>query len=704
MSTDCQAVLVDWTVAAVPWRVAVPADKSIAQRALILSAMASGESVLRGALGGLDTRSTAAALAALGVESSRPGGTGPGDLRICGRGLASWSSPDGVLDLGNSGTGARLLAGAIAAQPISAVLVGDRSLSRRPMARIARPLGRMGAGVEYLDKAGRLPMRVTGGTLAPLAHESSVASAQVKSALLLAGVGAGVPIEVREPVRSRDHTERLLGAMGAAVAEGEADGGWRVRVPRPPSGLEPIELEIPGDFSSSAFLIAAWVLGRPGDVIEVRGVGVNPTRTGFLGVLSRMGAKVEVAERERRAGEAVGEVRVWAPSERLRPVEVGRDEVPALIDELPLVAVLAARAEGVTTITGAGELRVKESDRLEALARNLQGVGVAAEETPDGLVVEGTGRRLRGGVRSFGDHRIAMAFGALNADPGCSVEVLDGEVAEVSYPGFWRTLARMRSGDGGDSPARATAPEAGPELDAAAGHTLEARPDPDCLVVAIDGAAASGKSTTSREVAEFLGYRHLDSGALYRAVAAQLVADGMGESTLGEMTAEWVKGLAIQLLWEDGQMEVWSRGCRIAESERRDERVNAIVSQVAASPVVRDYLLPMQRTSATGPGLVAEGRDIGTVVFPDAAVKVFLQADPRVRATRRLLQRDARRPSEAEVEAEAAKLLLRDRRDTSRAAAPLRRASDAVLIDTTATSPSEQVQLIVELVRSARRS
>ncbi|MCY3943645.1 MAG: (d)CMP kinase, partial [Gemmatimonadetes bacterium] len=501
-----------------------------------------------------------------------------------------------------------------------------------------------------------------------------------------------------------DHTERLLEAMGAAVAEGEADGGWRVRVPRPPSRLEPIELEIPGDFSSAASLVTAWVLGRPGDAIEVRGVGVNPTRTGFLGVLSRMGVSVEVAERERRAGEAVGEVRVWAPSERLRPVEVGRDEVPALIDELPLVAVLAARAEGVTTITGAGELRVKESDRLETLARNLQRVGVAAEETPDGLVVEGTGRRLWGEVRSFGDHRIAMAFGALNADPGCSVEVLDGEVAEVSYPGFWRALARMRSGEGGGSPSQATAPGAGPEFDAAAEDTPEARPDPDCLVVAIDGAAASGKSTTSREVAELLGYRHLDSGALYRAVAAQLVADGMGEGALGEMTAEWVNGLAIQLLWKGGRMELRSRGRRIAESERRDERVNAIVSQVAASPVVRDYLLPMQRTSAKGPGLVAEGRDIGTVVFPDAAVKVFLQADARVRATRRLLQRGARRPSEAEVGAEAAKLLLRDRRDASRAAAPLRRATDAVLIDTTATSPSEQVRMIVELVRGARSS
>ncbi|MCY3943120.1 MAG: 3-phosphoshikimate 1-carboxyvinyltransferase, partial [Gemmatimonadetes bacterium] len=182
-----------------PWRIAVPADKSIAQRALILSAMASGESLLRGALGGLDTRSTAAALAALGAEVSRPGGGGPGDLRIFGRGLGSWSAPDGVLELGNSGTGARLLAGAIAAHPISAVLAGDRSLSRRPMARIARPLARMGAAVEYLEMPGRLPMRVTGGSLAPLVHESSVASAQVKSSLLLAGVGAGVPIEVREP-------------------------------------------------------------------------------------------------------------------------------------------------------------------------------------------------------------------------------------------------------------------------------------------------------------------------------------------------------------------------------------------------------------------------------------------------------------------------------------------------------------------------
>ena len=360
-----------------------------------------------------------------------------------GRGLRAWRRPDEALDLCNSGTGARLLAGALAAQPLAAVLTGDASLSARPMRRIADPLARMGAAVDYLDRDGHLPMRVTGGALDGLRHESAVASAQVKSAVLLAGVGAGVAVEVREPRRSRDHSERMLEGMGVRVVEEEVAGSWCVRIPSPPSRLEPLDMTVPGDFSSAAFFVAWAVLSGGHAPLTVSGVGLNRTRTGLLPVLARMGVRVEVVPRETAGGERAGDLRVGTNAPRPKAADVGGDEIPGMIDEVPVLAVLAARAEGVTRITGAAELRVKESDRLAALATNLRRIGVAVEERPDGLEIEGTARPLAGSVESFHDHRIAMAFGVLGATPGCDVTVGDPAVTDVSFPGFWGLLDQV---------------------------------------------------------------------------------------------------------------------------------------------------------------------------------------------------------------------------------------------------------------------
>ena len=421
----------------------VPGDKSITQRALILGGLADGESRIRGVLRGGDPLATGRALGALGVEIASLEGRGDGELRMRGRGLRAWRQPNEALDLCNSGTGARLLAGALAAQPLSTVLTGDASLSARPMRRIADPLTRMGATVAYLDRDGHLPMRVSGGALTPLRHRSAVASAQVKSAVLLAGVGAGVAVEVREPRQSRDHSERMLEGMGVRVLEEEAAGRWCVRIPSPPSRLEPLDMTVPGDFSSAAFFVA-WALLSGGHApLTIRGVGLNRSRTGLLPVLARMGAEVEVVPRETAGGEEVGDLRVGTHAARVKATEVGGDEIPGMIDEVPVLAVLAARAEGVTRITGAAELRVKESDRLAALATNLRRIGVAVEELRDGLEIEGTDRPLAGSVESFRDHRIAMAFGVLGATPGCDVTVGDPAVTEVSFPGFWRLLDQV---------------------------------------------------------------------------------------------------------------------------------------------------------------------------------------------------------------------------------------------------------------------
>ena len=673
----------------------VPGDKSITQRALILGGMADGESLIRGALRGADPVATGQALTALGVEIAGLDGSADGDLRIRGRGLRAWREPNEALDLCNSGTGARLLAGALAAQPLAAVLKGDASLSGRPMRRIAEPLSRMGATVEYLERDGHLPMRVAGGALTPLRHESAVASAQVKSAILLAGVGAGVAVEVREPRRSRDHSERMLEAMGVRVVEEEVAGSWCVEIASQQPRLEPLDMEVPGDFSSAAFLVAWALLAGHRAPLTVRGAGLNPTRTGLLPVLARMGARIEVVPRETAGGERTGDLRVGAQPAQLKAVEVGGGEIPGMIDEVPILAVLAARAEGVTRITGAGELRVKESDRLAALAGNLRRIGVAAEELSDGLEIEGTDRPLAGLVESFHDHRIAMAFGVLGATPGCEVRVDDPTVADVSFPGFRELLGRVRDEGATVDRYRTDGSSAGGAGDARdAAHSR-------CLVVAIDGSAGSGKSTTAAAVAARLGFRHLDSGAIYRAVTLQLLESGRSGVALERVTLNELSDLGIDVKWGGQGMQVRAGGRPIPEKALRSERVTAMVSQVAAVPAVRAHLLELQRTAAQGPGLVAEGRDMGTVVFPHAEVKVFLDAHPRERARRRLLQRGVR-PDPAGIDAEAARLTGRDRHDASRSIAPLLRAGDADLLDTTDLDPAAQTDAIVHLVKAAR--
>lgn len=426
-------------------RVRVPGDKSISQRALILAALADGESRLRGLLASEDPSSTAAAIAKMGVEMP-PLPPDGGEVRIRGLGLHGWTVPREELDLGNSGTGARLLIGALAAQPFRTVVTGDASLRSRPMARVTDPLGTMGARFDYLERPGRLPLAIgpTPG-LRGVDLDLPVASAQVKSALLLAGLVAGVPVLLTEPGPSRDHTERMFGGAGAPVLRHVRGPGWRVELRDPPERLEPLDLEVPGDPSSAAFPILAAVLGVGSGEIEVEGVGLNPTRTGFIDLLRRMGARIEVAVEGEAGGEPVGTIA--ARSSDLTGIRVEHREVVRSVDELPAVAVAAARASGVTRITGADELRVKETDRIEALALNLSRVGVRCRELPDGLEVEGTDAPLAGTVESFGDHRIAMVFGILGAQRGNRILVEGREAADVSYPGFWDRLEEIRRGD-----------------------------------------------------------------------------------------------------------------------------------------------------------------------------------------------------------------------------------------------------------------
>jgi 3-phosphoshikimate 1-carboxyvinyltransferase len=423
--------------------VTVPGDKSITHRALMFSAAAVGESRLRGLLPGADCRSTASVLRALGCDVPDLPADG-GEIRVTGRGIGAWTEPPAWLDCGNSGTTARLMMGLLAGRPFACTLTGDDSLRGRPMRRITEPLARMGARFREAGAPGCLPIEVVGGPLRSIDYVSPKASAQIKSAVLLAGLGAGVPVSVTEPMLSRDHTERILGALGERVETEDTDSG--VRITLAPSGrpLPPLRMEVPGDPSSAAFLVALALLAEDGE-LRIRNVCINPTRTGFFRLVERMGARITMENARTAGGEPVADL-VVGPA-RLRGIDVGAGEVPDAIDEIPMLAVLAARAEGETRITGAGELRVKETNRIAAVAGNLRALSVDAEELEDGIVVRGTDRPLAGRVQAFHDHRIAMAFGVLGAQPGNAVEIDHPEVVDVSFPGFWELLREITSAD-----------------------------------------------------------------------------------------------------------------------------------------------------------------------------------------------------------------------------------------------------------------
>ena len=408
----------------------MPGDKSISHRSLILSALADGESVVQGILDSEDIRSTAGVLTALGAGVPRLAES----MRVKGSGLRGLRPPRQALDCGNSGTTTRLMAGVVAAHPFSAKFIGDPSLSRRPMKRIAEPLTYMGAQFEF-EKADGLPMTVHGVDLRSIDWDTGGASAQVKTAILLAGLVAAVEVRVTEKSLSRDHTERMLRAMGADV---ENDGNQVCL--RPTRRLAPLEINVPGDPSSAAFFVALASLATAGD-LTLTDVCLNPTRTGFFQALRRMGASVDEEKTMTSAGEEIGTVRV-KPA-RLRSTRITAEQVPAIIDELPLLACVAVGAGVELEITGAAELRVKESDRISAVVQNLRAVGADADELPDGLRIRPGRRELAGSIDPRHDHRIAMAFGILSAASGNRIIVTDPRCVAVSYPDFWTDLRRV---------------------------------------------------------------------------------------------------------------------------------------------------------------------------------------------------------------------------------------------------------------------
>ena len=417
----------------------IPGDKSISHRAVLLGALADGPSHIRGFLTGEDCLATIACTRALGVDveldESRQ------QVTVHGKGLHGLREADAPLDCGNSGTSMRLLTGLLAGLTFFSVLTGDASLRSRPMKRVIEPLRKMGAAIDGRNGGSLAPLAVRGGGLHGIAFSTPVASAQVKSAVLLAGLYATGETAVTEPVQSRDHTERMLAAMGVPV-RGE---GTTIVVSQPSVPLSPFEIDIPGDFSTAAFWLVAGALAERGE-LTLHNVGINPTRTGALEVLRAMGADIEVTGERLVGGEPVADL-IVRPS-ALRAVEIGGEIIPRLIDEVPVLALAATRAAGTTVIRDAAELRLKESDRIQTTVTGLRALGASIEATEDGMVIHGREEPLAGGrCSSFGDHRLAMTLAIAGLSSLGSVTVEEAQSVEVSYPEFWDHLLSLSSKD-----------------------------------------------------------------------------------------------------------------------------------------------------------------------------------------------------------------------------------------------------------------
>lgn len=413
--------------------ITVPPDKSISHRAVIFASIAEGKSIVRNFLRAEDPISTMNAMRALGIEIHEGADD---ELIINGKGLRGLTEPFDVIDCGNSGTTLRLLSGILGGNTFLSVLTGDESLRQRPMARIIRPLREMGADISGRAGDKFPPLAIKGRTLKSIDYKMPVASAQVKSCLILAGLYADGITSITEPYKSRDHTERMLKSMGAGIEVNDLT----VRISGE-SKLDAIDITVPSDFSSAAFFIAAAQI-VPDSEILIKGVGINPTRTGFLSVIEDMGGSVELRNIREISGEPVADI-YCETAQGLEAIRISEDSMPSLIDEFPILCVLASRANGVTEIRGARELRLKESDRISAMATELRKMGVTLEEYPDGLSIEGLAELRGSAVESYSDHRIAMALSVAGLIAEGKTIIDNPSCVDISFPGFFDILESL---------------------------------------------------------------------------------------------------------------------------------------------------------------------------------------------------------------------------------------------------------------------
>jgi 3-phosphoshikimate 1-carboxyvinyltransferase len=415
-------------------RFSPPPDKSVSHRAIIFSSLSEGTSIVRNFLRAEDPLSTISAFRSLGVDIVDK----EDDIIVHGNGIHGLKEPGNVIDCGNSGTTIRMLAGVLAGNPFFSVLTGDESLRQRPMARVINPLRQMGAEITARSDNRYPPVAIRGKTLQPLHYTLPVASAQVKSSLLLAGLYAGGVSEISEPSKSRDHTERMLPAFGADLSV----EGFNVKITGG-AGLKGTEVYVPGDFSSAAFFIVGALLIRDSD-ITIERVGINPTRTGLIDVLRAMGADIGVENRRELSGEPVADIWCKGGAE-LKATDIMKEQIPALIDEFPILCIAATQASGTTTIRGAEELRVKESDRIRSMATELKKMGAELEEFPDGLTIKGRSDLKAAVVESYGDHRIAMSLSIAALIAEGTTTIRGVSAVNISFPGFFQIIRRLTS-------------------------------------------------------------------------------------------------------------------------------------------------------------------------------------------------------------------------------------------------------------------
>lgn len=635
----------------------VPGDKSISHRSLMLASQTLGLCRIRGMLEGDDVLATKDALLKLGVIITQQ----DHEWQIIGNGLGSLQESGEVLDCGNSGTSVRLLMGLLAPYPFTTFFTGDESLRKRPMARVMEPLTQMGA--RFLSHSGnRLPLSMTGGDLMPISYTLPVASAQVKSAVLLAGLNTPGKTTVIEPQPSRDHTERMLKFLGFRCDVTPESTGRRITVTGQ-TQAPPAEylLEVPGDPSSAAFLIVAALL-VPGSELTIRNVGMNPLRTGLFITLQEMGASLTFSNEHSMCGEEVADITVR--HSELHGITVPADRAPSMIDEYPILAIAAAFARGKTVMEGLAELRVKESNRLDKIFQGLQQCGVLTQIEGDRLIVVGSAQNKISGdavIDAAHDHRIAMSFLILGLCSQRPIQVHGIDTIATSFPGFFELMEKI-----GAAPNYGTT------------HAQITKP----LMIAIDGPAASGKGTLARRLANALGLVYLDTGSLYRAVGMKLVYDHQDPNNKAAALAA-----ARNISLNDLQ-----------NPRLRQERIGQAASIVSAIPEVRQALLEFQRQIASNPqGAVLDGRDIGTVICPDADIKLFIQADLETRAKRR----------HRELEGEGIKVIYdsvlmdleeRDERDSQRSVAPLVPAPDSIVIDTSHLSADEVFAQVMAII------
>ncbi|MDX2073513.1 MAG: 3-phosphoshikimate 1-carboxyvinyltransferase [Alphaproteobacteria bacterium] len=634
----------------------VAGDKSISHRALMLASQALGLTTISGLLEGEDVMNTAAALKSMGVNIEKNGS----QWRVEGVGIGGLQEPQGVLDMGNSGTSTRLLMGLVTPYPFTSFFTGDDSLRSRPMARVITPLEQVGAQITT-HSGGRLPLSVKGtDTPNAISYTLPVASAQVKSAIILAALNTPGTTTVIEPHATRDHTENMLEYFDIPITRGQTKDGTNITLTgRPKQTAKNRDIEVPGDPSSAAFLLVAALI-VPGSNVIVRNICMNPLRTGLFTTLKEMGADLSYENERTLGGEKLADIRVRYSA--LKAVNVPAERAPSMIDEYPILAVAAAFAKGESVMHGLSELRVKESDRLNAITESLTGCGVTARAEGDTLYV--TGGVPKGGttIATRLDHRIAMSFLVMGMASKEPVIIDDASAINTSFPNFISLMNGL-----GASIATDRVP------------STEYRVP---LVITIDGPAASGKGTLARRLAEHFGMAYLDTGSLYRAVGLKLVYSDKDPND---------KEAALKAARSIDTND-------LSNPRLRQERIGKAASIVSAFPEVRQALLDYQREFAKTPnGAVLDGRDIGTVVCPDAPIKFFITATLFARAKRRHRELSGE-GIEVVFDSVLEDLRERDERDQNRAAAPLVPADDAIIIDSSAADASEIFQRAREIV------